>query len=278
MQFDRQFVIITILVLVLLSILCLTVRSLYLKNPSSEPADSSASPPEIRTVTENKEWGRVSTLFIMDLQRTPAQTQRALSFLLLIPIGLLITALAKTLIGLQTIGTFSPTLLALSQARSDWRIGTVIFIATFGLGTLCRILLARYKLSIVPRRGVVGTVVVLAIVVWISLSNKYGLAPTASHVLLPVAVMTVMIERFFVIMEKDGNRTALKVLANSIAVAALCFVIFEYTRTGRFLLRFPELQLLIIAVLILIGRYSGPSLLAVLGLQPAPNLEQKETE
>lgn len=270
MQVDRQFVIITILVLVLLSILCLTVRALYLKSPSS--------PPQERTVPENTQSGRVSTLFIMDLQRTPAQTQRALSFLLLIPVGLLITALAKTMIGVQTIGTFSPTLLALSQARSDWRIGTVIFIVTFGLGTLSRMLLARYKLSIVPRRGVVGTVVVLAIVVGISLSNRYGLAPTARHVLLPVAVMTVMIERFFVIMEKDGNRTALKVLANSIAVAALCFVIFEYTLTGRFLLRFPELQFLIIAVLILIGRYSGPSLLAALGLQPAPSPEQKETE
>jgi hypothetical protein len=125
---------------------------------------------------------------------------------------------------------------------------------------------------------VVGTFVVSAIVAAISVSHSYGLAPTARHVLLPVAVMTIMIDRFFTIIEAEGNRTALTVLASSIAIAVCCFAVFAYTRTGRILLRFPELELLIIATLILVGRYSGRSLLDALGLRGDGSLEQKGTE
>jgi hypothetical protein len=189
-----------------------------------------------------------------------------LSFLLLIPVGLLITASVRSLIGIRTIGTFSPTLLALSQVRSNWKIGILIFVITFGLGTLCRLLLVKLKLSTIPRRGVIGTTVVLLLAVAISLFHSYGLAPTARHVLLPVAVMTMMIERFFVIMEKEGNRTALMVLVNSMAVAVCCFMIFAYTQSGLILLRYPELELLIIVILLFIGRYTGRTLFEALGL------------
>ena len=182
------------------------------------------------------------------------------------------------MVGIRPFGTFSPTLLALSQARSDWRIGIVIFIVTFGLGSLCRMLVMKFRLSTVPRRSVIGTFVVLALVVAISFSHRYGLAPTARHVLLPVAVMTLMIDRFFTIIGKEGNIKALTVLANSIAIAVCCFGIFAYTQTGQILLRFPEFELLIIAILILVGRYSGRSLLEALGFQGSESSEQKETE
>ena len=267
MQADRSYVGITVAVLTFLAILGATTRLTYLQSESAPGVKSADPSGEDLSPARETGSGRTSILSVMNLTRTPAQTQVALAFLLLVPVGLLITALARSLLGIQTIGTFSPTLLALSQARSDWRIGALIFAVTFGLGSLCRLMLARFKLSVVPRRGVIGTFVVLALTVAISLSHSYGLAPTARHVLLPIAVMTVMIERFFAIMEKNGNRRALIVLANSIAVAVCCFMIFVYTQTGHILLRFPELELLIMAALILVGRYSGRSVLAALGAQ-----------
>jgi hypothetical protein len=112
----------------------------------------------------------------------------------------------------------------------------------------------------------------------ISFSHSYGLAPTARHVLLPVAVMTIMIDRFFTIIQTEGNKTALTVLANSIAIAVCCFLVFAYTPLGEILLNFPEFELLIIALLILVGRYSGGSLLGALGFRDNGSLEQKSTE
>ncbi|KPK44942.1 MAG: hypothetical protein AMJ65_01595 [Phycisphaerae bacterium SG8_4] len=275
MQADRSYIGTTVAVLTLLAILGVTMRRLYFENGSPPQADSSSG--DLGPAGQAGSHPR-PILSVMDLTRTPAQTQVVLAFLLLVPVGLLVTALARSVVGIHTIGTFSPTLLALSQARSDWRIGAVIFAVTFGLGSLCRMMLARFRLSTVPRRGVIGTFVVIALTVAISLSHSYGLATTARHILLPIAVMTIMIERFFSIMEKEGNRRALTVLANSIAVAICCFMIFAYTQTGQILVRFPELELLIMAVLILLGRYSGRSLLNAIGLLESGKPEQQDTE
>ncbi len=266
MQVKQRAIIVTILLPALLSILAMTTKAIYIDSGSSKPAESYVSPEKYSDVAESMDSDHFSIWYIFDFTRTPAQTQTALSYLLLIPVGLLITALARSLVGIRTIGTFSPTLLALSQARSNWKIGIFIFIIIFGLGTFCRMLLVRLKLSTIPRRGVIGTFVVLMLAIAISLFHGYGLAPTARHVLLPVAVMTMMIERFFTIMEQEGNRTAIKVLANSIAVAVCCFVIFAHTRAGMTFLRYPELELLIIVILLFVGRYSGRTLLEALGL------------
>jgi uncharacterized protein (UPF0333 family) len=278
MQVDQKFVIITISILIFLSMLGLSMRVVYPEGLSTVLVKSGTLFENDLDVAENIESDRRPVLSFLNLTHIPAQSQATLSFLLLVPVGLLITAMAGSVVGIRTFGTFSPTLLALSQARSDWRIGTVIFIITFGLGSLCRMLLMRFRLSTMPRRGVIGTFVVSALVVTISISHSYGLAPTARHVLLPVAVMTIMIDRFFTIMQTEGNSTALKVLANSIAVAVCCFLVFTYTRMGQFLLRFPEFELLIMALLILIGRYSGQSLLNILGFRGNGNIEQKATE
>ena len=273
MQVNNRAIIAILFILVVISILALAMKAIYNDSEFSKPGESHALPEQSNDVTYNMDSDNFSILYVFDFTHTPAQTQTALAFLLLIPVGLLITAMARSLIGLRTIGTFSPTLLALSQARSNWKIGILIFVITFGLGTLCRMLLVRFKLSTIPRRGVIGTFVVLLLAVAISFFHSYGLAPTARNVLLPVAVMTMMIESFFKIMEKEGNRTALRILANSIAIAVCCFVIFAYTGAGKILLRYPELELLIIVILLFVGRYSGKSLFEALGFISNENSE-----
>ena len=278
MQVDQKFVIITILSLVILSMLVLVMRIVFYESVFPATAEYRASSKEDRSRMEKEESDGWPLLTILDLTRTPSQTQTILSFLLLVPAGLLITAMAGSVVGVRTIGTFSPTLLALSQVRSDWRIGTIIFIIIFGLGSLCRMLLIKLQLSTMARRGVIGTFIVSSLALIISFSHSYGLAPTARHVLLPVAVMTIMIDRFFTIIQTEGNKTALTVLANSLVIAVCCFLAFAYTPLGDILLNFPESELLIIALLILVGRYSGRSLLSVLGFRSNGSLEQKRTE
>ena len=278
MQVDQKYVIMTILTLVILSMLGLTMRIAFSESVYMATAGYRTSSKEDRGVMENTESDRCPLLSILDLTRTPSQTQTILSFLLLVPVGLLITAMAGSVVGVRTTGTFSPTLLALSQVRSDWRIGTIIFVIIFGLGSLCRVLLVRLQLSIVPRRGVIGTFIVSSLAIIISFSHSYGLVPTARHVLLPVAVMTIMIDRFFTIIQTEANKTALTVLANSVAIAVCCFLVFAYTPIGEILLNFPEFELLIIALLIFVGRYSGRSVLGVLGFRNNGSFEQKGTE
>jgi len=205
----------------------------------------------------------------------PIATRRTVALILVVPVGVLITAIFQKVIGLRTIGTFSPTLLAMSQVKSDWKIGLGVFALTFGIGSLFRMFFAGLRLSAVPRRGIVAVFVVLFLAIAISISEYFDFAANARAVLLPVVVTTMMIERFFIALEKEGRRGAVGALINSLVVAFCCFLIFAYTPIGPVLVALPELEFLFVGIFILIGRYSGPVLIEVLGFTKVESPERE---
>ena len=194
---------------------------------------------------------------IFDLTRLPISMKKTLTLVLLLPTGALVTAFFRNLIGIRTFGTFTPTLLALSLVNSDWTIGAIIFFLILGVGLLCRTLLNWLRLLAVPRLGIILTVVVICLIVAVSVCEYFGFAPTARSILLPVVIMTMMIERFFITLEEDGGKDALKVLCGTIVAAICCFILLHSAPIGQVVLTFPEMQLFVAAAFVLIGRYSG---------------------
>jgi transglutaminase-like putative cysteine protease len=194
---------------------------------------------------------------IVDLTRLPPSMQEILALILLLPLGALITAVFRNLIGIQTFGTFAPSLVALSFVQADWRTGAVVFFVVLGIGILARSLLNKLKLLMVPRLGIILTLVVLCMIMAVSLLDYLGLTPSASAVLLPMVILTMMIERFNVTAEEDSYRQAFKTFAGTMVVALCCLLVLRVETVARVVLTFPELQLLSAAGLFLIGRYSG---------------------
>ena len=193
----------------------------------------------------------------VDLTRLPAGMQETLAIVLLLPAGALVTALFRNLIGIETFGTFAPALLALSCVYADWRMGLIVFVLVLVIGLSARALLHRMKLLMVPRLSIMLTVIVLCMAMAVLILDYLGLTPSARAVILPLVIMTMMIERFYVTSEEDGLRYALKLLAGTIVVAACCLLLLRWEELGRLALRFPESTLVIAAGLLLIGRYSG---------------------
>jgi hypothetical protein len=196
----------------------------------------------------------------------PASVVTSMSFLLLMPVGALVTALFRNVIGIQSIGIFTPTLLALSQTRGEWKTGTVIFILVFGVGSLCRKLFDGLNLSTISRRGLVLTSVIMVLFACVLARQSLGLEATPRSIVLPVAVMTLVVERFFSLLGKEGTASAVKVLANTVLIAACCFLIFDHTPLRPMILSFPELELCVTGGLILAGLYTRQPLVQALGL------------
>ncbi len=196
-------------------------------------------------------------LAVLDLSRLPLEMHEVLCLVLLLPIGALVTALFRTVIGITTFGTFTPTLLALSFVFADWHTGLFVFVGVVALGLVSRSMLDRLKLLMVPRLSVVLTYVVLMIVFAVSLLEYFHLTPSAQAVLLPMVIVTMTIERFYITSEEDGTGTALRLLGGTLVVGFCCYLVLRWAAVGELLLRFPELHFFTIAVLILIGRYTG---------------------
>jgi 7 transmembrane helices usually fused to an inactive transglutaminase/Transglutaminase-like superfamily len=194
---------------------------------------------------------------IADLIRLPLGMQEVLSLLLLLPLGALVTAVFRNIIGIRTFGTFTPCLIALGFVRADWRTGAIVFFVVLGVGIFARLLLTKLQLLLVARLGIIVTLVVLCMVSAVSIMDYFGLTPSASAVLLPVVILTMMIERFNITAEEDGHPEALKVFAGTLVVAISCFFVLRIEGLGRLVLTFPEMLFIIAAALLLIGRYSG---------------------
>ena len=124
---------------------------------------------------------RHQPLDILDLQRLPIELHEVLKVILLLPLGALVTAIVRTIVGLRTFGTFTPCLLALSFVYNDWRTGVLVLIAVLILGLSSRTVLDRLKLLLVPRLGIILTLVVLCMVFSISLLDYLGRTPGADR-------------------------------------------------------------------------------------------------
>ena len=228
------------------------VRSEGAENVSTEFSVLRLSPAEKLLKTEKRH-----PLQIFDLTRLPLEMHKVMSLLLLLPFGALITALVRNVVGIQTFGTFAPALLAMSFIYAAWGTGIVILIVVLTAGLFGRGLLERLHILMVPRLSIVLTLVILCVVFCVSLLDYLELTPSAQAVLLPLVILTILIERFHVTAEEDGLVYSLQLTAGTIVVASLCYLILSWDKVGQFILRYPETHLLTIAAFIVVGRYAG---------------------
>jgi transglutaminase-like putative cysteine protease len=198
---------------------------------------------------------------ILDLTRLPLEMHRVLSLILLMPLGALVTCVFRNIIGIKTSGTFTPTLLALSFVFADWRTGLVILSAVAVFGFVTRNLLDRLRLLMLPRLSVILTLVVCCIVFGVSLLDYLRWTPGVHAVLLPMVILTMIVERFFVTTQQDGFRVAVQLLGGTVLVGFFCYLVLRWETVARLLLTYPEAHFFTVAVLIMIGRYTGYQLL-----------------
>jgi hypothetical protein len=109
----------------------------------------------------------------------------------------------------------------------------------------------------VPRLSIILTVVILCVVFGVSLLDYMQLTPSAQAVLLPMVILTMLIERFYVTTEEDGLMFTLQLAAGTLVVAALCYLVLSWDEVGKFVLAYPEAHFFTIAAFILLGRYAG---------------------
>lgn len=202
-------------------------------------------------------WVTHRWLSIVDLTRLTLGMQAIIALVLLLPIGALVTAILRNFIGIRTYGTFAPTLIALSFVQADWRTGTLALVVVLGVGVLARLLLNKLKILMVPRLGIILTLVVLIMILGVSILDYFGLTPTASAALLPMVILTMMVERFNITAEEDGYREAFMVLGGTLLVAICCLLLLRVEYFSRLLLVYPEVLLFVAGALLLIGRYTG---------------------
>ena len=195
------------------------------------------------------------------LYSLPIQTQAVYSVLLMIPIGALVMVVLRNFIGIDAFGTFMPVLIALAFRETQLVWGVILFSLLVALGLSIRFLLERLRLLMVPRLSAVLIVVVILMLIISLVSHKMGLETGLSVALFPMVIIAMTIERMSVVWEERGAADALRAGLGSLTVAVTAYIFMGMSWLEHLIFTFPELLLVILALVLLAGRYTGYRLL-----------------
>ncbi len=200
---------------------------------------------------------RDRNLIAYSLLDLPLQAQDVYKILLLVPVGAFIMLILRNLVGIKTFGTFMPVLIALSFYWTGIVVGVILFVTVISSGLLVRFYMERLKLLLVPRLTAVLIVVVLLMALISVISNRLGIEVGLNVALFPMIIMTMTIERVSVAWEERGPGYALSQALGSIVIAALAYLVMKGSHLQHLIFVFPELLLVLLALTLVLGRYSG---------------------
>jgi len=187
----------------------------------------------------------------------PTADRQLVEFLLLLPVAALVCAVIRNVIGLHTYGTFAPALLGLAFREVESPVGVFVLLVVLSVGWVVRRGVTRLNLLQVPRSAVMLSVVVTLLLVYILWSNARGRPAAGAIPFLPLVIVTGLIERFWTTEEEDGTAPAVRTMAATLLTAGAVFFVARLDWVRGTMTEHPEALGLVVAGLLLLGRYTG---------------------
>lgn len=196
---------------------------------------------------------------ILDLRRLPLDSRDELARLLLLPLGVLITALFRHLVGVRSYGVFTPTLLALALVYADTVFTLVMFLVICGLAVAGRSFFPS-ELDRIPRLAIIFTLVAFLLSLAVSMLDYLEFQQGGKVILLPIIILTSLIDRLYRTIEDKGLNIAMRRLAWTVIIALFCLPVIQFETLGQLMVSYPEVHLTTLALFLLISTYQGKQL------------------
>ena len=199
----------------------------------------------------------VEDFFAYSIYNLPIDQQNALKWLMVFPLAILVVVILRNVIGIKTMGTFTPMLISMALVETGFLTGLISFSVIVGIGILIRLCLFRLNLLLVPRISAVVVFVILLIQVFAILGYKFDWQIASSALFFPIIIIAWVIERGSIIWEEEGFKNAFKeVFFSLLSAVAVYFVIVNET-IRHITFAFNELNIVILFLIMLLGTYTG---------------------
>jgi hypothetical protein len=203
--------------------------------------------------------GQKSGAMLIDfsIYSLPLAEQNTFKLLLLIPLGALVVVILRNLVGIQTSGTFMPILIALTFLQTTLLWGLALFLVVVSVGLFMRSYLSHLNLLLVPRISAVLVFVILIFVAISVISIKMDFEQGLQVTFFPMIIISWTIERMSVLWEEEGPRDVFIQGGGSLFTACIVYLVMTNKFLGHLTYAFPELLLVLLAIILIIGSYSG---------------------
>ncbi|MCL1059230.1 UUP1 family membrane protein [Shewanella gelidimarina] len=202
------------------------------------------------------------------LYQLPLEEQSLFKGILLIPIGVLMVVFLRVLIGIKTSGTFMPVLIALAFIQTTLITGLVGFLLIVAFGLMIRSYLSELNLLLISRISAVIIVVIGIIGLFTLISYKFGLSEGLTITFFPMIILAWTIERMSILWEEEGAKEVVIQGGGSLFVATLAYLAMSATWVQHWVFNFLGIHLVILALVLLMGQYTGYRLLELKRFKP----------
>jgi hypothetical protein len=177
--------------------------------------------------------------------------------IMLMPIGALVVVFMRLVVGIRTSGTFMPVLIAMAFLQTQLLPGIASLLLVVAVGLLLRSYLSALNLLLVARIATLVIMVIGIISVVSVVSYRLGLIGGLTITFFPMVILAWTIERMSIIWEEEGPREVLIQGGGSLLVATLAFLLMDQNPVSHLAFNFPELHLCVLALIMVLGRYTG---------------------
>ena len=187
----------------------------------------------------------------------PLLEQNTLKWLMIFPLAILVVVILRNVIGVSTMGTFTPMLLSMSLVKTGFIPGLVCFSIMIFLGLLMRALVAKLNLLLVPRISFVVIFVILLIQLLTIIGYRMDSSLVSSAIFFPIIITAWIIERASITWEVEGARNTLQEIFNTLLTAIVTYFVISNETVRHVMFAFNELNIVILFIVMLLGTYTG---------------------
>ncbi len=194
---------------------------------------------------------------IIGVHSLPIEEQSMFKLLFLLPLGALVVVFMRVIVGLKTSGTFMPILIAMAFLQTSLYLGLFSFITVVAFGLVLRTYLSRLNLLLISRIATLVVLVIFIISVLSLVGYQMGLNTGMTITFFPMIIIAWTIERMSILWEEEGPKEVLVQGGGSLLVAVLAYSLMQVPGVGHLTFNFPELNLVFLALIMLMGQYTG---------------------
>ncbi|QTE23263.1 7TM domain-containing protein [Polaribacter cellanae] len=182
---------------------------------------------------------------------------KGLLLLLMLPLGGLVVAFLRNVIGIKTFGVFLPVLIAFSLIETGFVKGILLFVFLILLVGAVTTPFDKLKLLSTPKFVISLTIMVLVMVLGSYLGVSTGASWLTSLTFFPTIILAMSAERFTNLIAEDGFQKATSILFQTLIAVCCCFFLLNNQWVSSILILFPEILMLVIVIAMLLGKYVG---------------------
>ncbi|MFH1291631.1 MAG: 7TM domain-containing protein [bacterium] len=207
------------------------------------------------------ETGKKSQIFVLSSLIThfisKGVTSNSVYLIMIIPFLACIVVFFRQIIGLSTFGIYTPVITTASFYILGLWFGLITFLFAVIVGYLMKYLLNKIELLYLSKVALNLGLISLSflLVIWLILAS--GTSVNLSVAIFPILVMSSVVEKFMAAQSEGGFRGALFGVLETLIVVVISYYLIIWTLFNNIVMSWPELVLIPLIFILLIGKFSG---------------------